>query len=252
MQNKYNFNKNNSPFKINVESNKDDLLLKHMKNINNINNNKSLDLTKPSTLQKSYETFDNISEVKIANIICIANIGCKLNLFHISCLLENSINISEFKCVMVKIEIEGKTISLLVFKTGKIICSGAKTETDSIKAIENFVEIIKIIGYNDATIKYLYFENFVGVYNFEINIDLTKLTEIIKDALNGELSSIDGLLIYDMNEPKITLLITPNGKIIFYCDKEKEKINQALKIIYPLLDKYKNEYKNSLENFNNT
>ena len=90
MQNKNNFNKNNSPFKINVESNKDDLLLKHIKNINN---NKSLDLTKPSTLQKSYETFDNIPEVKIANIICIANIGCKLNLFHISCLFENSINI---------------------------------------------------------------------------------------------------------------------------------------------------------------
>ena len=64
MQNKNNFNKNNSPFKINVESNKDDLLLKHMKNINNINNNKSLDLTKPSTLQKSYEKFDNFPEIK--------------------------------------------------------------------------------------------------------------------------------------------------------------------------------------------
>ena len=52
-----------------------------------------------------------------------------------------------------------------------------------------------------------------------------------------------------MNEPKITLLIAKNGKVIFQSDKEKEKINQALKIIYPLLVKYKDKY--SVKEFNN-
>ena len=50
-----------------------------------------------------------------------------------------------------------------------------------------------------------------------------------------------------MNEPKLILLFFSNGKIIFICDKEKEKINEALKIIYPLLV----ECKNNLEEFNN-
>ena len=92
-------------------------------------------------------------------------------------------------------------------------------------------------------------ENFIGVYESKINIDLNELTEIIKDDCNGELKLLSELLIYHMNEPKITLLIDKNGKVIFQSDKEKEKINQALKIIYPLLVKYKDKY--VVKEFNN-
>ena len=94
-------------------------------------------------------------------------------------------------------------------------------------------------------------EYFICVYDSEIKIDLNELTEIIKDDCNGEHKPLSELLIYHMNEPKITLLITKNGKVIFQSDKEKEKekINQALKIIYPLLVKYKDKY--GVKEFNN-
>ena len=92
-------------------------------------------------------------------------------------------------------------------------------------------------------------EYFICVYDSEIKIDLNELTEIIKDDCNAEFKPLSELLIYQMNEPKITLLITKKGKVIFQSDKEKEKINQALKIIYPLLVKYKDKY--SVKAFNN-
>ena len=70
-----NSNKNNSPVKINIELNKSQYLFK---NISNINNNNQLDITKPSTGQNFYQNSDKIPEAEIINIVCTANLNCKL------------------------------------------------------------------------------------------------------------------------------------------------------------------------------
>ena len=73
--NSTNLNKNNSPVKINIELNKSQYLFK---NISNINNNNQLDITKPSTGQNFYQNSDKIPEAEIINIVCTANLNCKL------------------------------------------------------------------------------------------------------------------------------------------------------------------------------
>ena len=143
-------------------------------------------------------------------------------------------------------KINEENITFLIYETGKIIFLGSKTEENSKKAIIKLAKEIRKSFYKNRKIRFE-IENFVWIS--KIKIDLNKLTEIIKDDCNAELKPLSELLISQMNEPKITLLIAKNGKVIFQSDKEKEKINQALKIIYPLLVKYKDKY--SMKEFNN-
>ena len=246
--NSTNLNKNNSPVKINIELNKSQYLFK---NLPNINNNNQLDITKPSTRQNYYQNSDKIPETKIANIICTANLNYKLNFRSIITKLEKeNYNDKEKKYIEVKKIIDKENITFLIYETGKIIFLGSKTEENSKKAIIKLAKEIREPLYKNRKIRFK-IEYFICVYDSEIKIDLNELTEIIKDDCNAELKLLSELLIYHMNEPKITLLITKNGKVIFQSDKEKEKekINQALKIIYPLLVKYKDKY--GVKEFNN-
>ena len=240
-----NSNKNNSPVKINIELNKSQYLFK---NLPNINNNNQLDITKPSTGQNFYQNSDKIPEAEIINIVCTANLNCKLNFESIIKKLKEAKYNDKEKYIEVKKIINEEIITFLIFETGKIIFSGSKTEENSKKAIIKLAKEIREPLYKNRKIRFK-IEYFICVYDSEIKIDLNELTEIIKDDCNGELKPLSELLIYQMNEPKITLLIAKNGKVIFQSDKEKEKINQALKIIYPLLVKYKDKY--SVKEFNN-
>ena len=244
-----NSNKNNSPVKINIELNKSQYLFK---NLSNINNNNQLDITKPSTGQNFYQNSDKIPEAEIINIVCTANLNCKLNFESIIKKLKEAKYNDKEKYIEVKKIINEEIITFLIFETGKIIFSGSKTEENSKKAIIKLTKEIRESLYKNRKIRFK-IENFIWDYDSEIKIDLKELNEIIKEEYNGEfklINELSGLLIYHMNEPKITLLIAKNGKVIFFqSDKEKEKINQALKIIYPLLVKYKDKY--SVKAFNN-
>ena len=239
-----NLNQNNFPVKINIASNKSQYLFKYL---SNIDNNNQLDITKPSTAQNYSQKLDKIPEAEITNIVCTAKLNCKLNFKDVIKKLKDAKYIENY--IEVKKKINKENITFLIFETGKIIFSGSKTEENSKKAIIKFAKEIKESLYRKVKIERYKIENFIGVYESKINIDLNELTEIIKDDCNGELKPLSELLIYQMNEPKITLLIDKNGKVIFQSDKEKEKINQALKIIYPLLVKYKDKY--SVKAFNN-
>ena len=243
--NSTNLNKNNSPVKINIELNKSQYLFK---NLSNINNNNQLDITKPSTGQNFYQNSDKIPEAEIINIVCTANLNCKLNFESIIKKLKEAKYNDKEKYIEVKKIINEEIITFLIFETGKIIFSGSKTEENSKKAIIKLAKEIREPLYKNRKIRFE-IEYFIWVYDSEIKIDLNELTEIIKEDCNAELKPLSELLIYQMNEPKITLLITKKGKVIFQSDKEKEKINQALKMIYPLLVKYKDKY--SVKAFNN-
>ena len=174
--------------------------------------------------------------------------NCKLNFESIIKKLKEAKYNDKEKYIEVKKIINEEIITFLIFETGKIIFSGSKTEENSKKAIIKLAKEIREPLYKNRKIRFK-IEYFICVYDSEIKIDLNELTEIIKDDCNGELKPLSELLIYQMNEPKITLLIDKNGKVIFQSDKAKEKINRALKIIYPLLVKYKDKY--GVKEFNN-
>jgi transcription initiation factor TFIID TATA-box-binding protein len=79
---------------------------------------------------------------KIENIVASAALGAELDLYAIA---KASVDVDyepeQFPGAIYKIK-EPK-VALLLFKNGKIICTGAKTEADIKKAIDQVIKVVK-------------------------------------------------------------------------------------------------------------
>jgi transcription initiation factor TFIID TATA-box-binding protein len=79
---------------------------------------------------------------RIENIVASANLNADIDLYALARELDNvEYEPEQFPGAILKLKTP-KT-SLLVFKNGKMICTGGKSENDVRKAIENAVKLIK-------------------------------------------------------------------------------------------------------------
>ena len=182
---------------------------------------------------------------KITNFVSVAELGTNLDLEKISMKVPNCIAKNKKsepnEIWFVKMSIKEPNATVMIFKTGKIKCFGAKSEEESKQAIRIAVKKIKKIGYG------VYERNFKIVNitaSFEVNfeIKLTKLAQTLSN-IKGKCSFDSEIfpgLIYHMKNPEITLLIFSVGKINILGAKNRSDIFDALNKIYPLLLKHKN------------
>jgi transcription initiation factor TFIID TATA-box-binding protein len=197
-------------------------------------------------------------EPKLQNIVSTANLGCELKLREIALQAKNAeYNPKRFAAVIMRIK-EPKTTAL-IFSSGKMVCTGAKSEDDSRKASRKYAKVIKSLGFK-VEFKDFKVQNIVGSCDIKFQIHLNKLNGILakvapKESQNKsqkikchyEPEVFPGL-IYHMVRPEIVLLIFVSGKIVLTGAKQKEEIFQAFNKIYPLLKKCRNENKDNKTN----
>ena len=252
----YTCNKNNNNTNMNENTNVNpiqNLLINHdieyqKEKENEVNN---------SFVKEEKTTNINTNEIgmpqpQIVNIVSIVNLGKKLNLREIALQCTNSeYNPIRINAVIMRIK-EPKTAAL-IFNSGVMIVLGAKDEENSKKAAKIFARSIKKLGY-DVKLKNFKIVNIVATCDLKFPVKLTKLSL----ELNAKLSNAHSLnnegkklcnyepdifpgLIYHMRKPELTVLIFKSGKMNFVGAKNKDDIIDALKKVYPLLYKYKNE-----------
>ena len=79
---------------------------------------------------------------KIENIVASADLGVELDLYAIAKASPDvDYEPEQFPGAIYKIK--DPKVALLLFKNGKIICTGAKTEADIRKAIDQVVRVVK-------------------------------------------------------------------------------------------------------------
>ena len=210
--------------------------------------------------QKNNLIINPKSQPKLQNIVSTANLGCPLKLRQIALQARNAeYNPKRFAAVIMRIK-EPKTTAL-IFSSGKMVCTGAKSEEDSKKASRKYAKIIKSLGF-PVEFKEFKVQNIVGSCDVQFQISLSKLNiQLGKLNNNSDFSEnknkkyichyepeIFPGLIYHMIEPEIVLLIFVSGKIVLTGAKEREEIYEAFRKIYPVLHKYKHENKNKISN----
>ena len=197
---------------------------------------------------------------KLQNIVSTANLGCELKLRQIALQARNAeYNPKRFAAVIMRIK-EPKTTAL-IFSSGKMVCTGAKSEEDSKKASRKYAKIIRSLGF-PVDFKEFKVQNIVGSCDVKFQISLSKLNMKLgrlnagadsgnnknkKNICHYEPEIFPGL-IYHMLEPEIVLLIFVSGKIVLTGAKEREEIFEAFKKIYPVLYKFKNDNKTGKSN----
>ncbi len=177
----------------------------------------------------------NISDLnapKLQNIVATVNLKCALELRDIALKAKNAeYNPKRFAAVIMRIR-EPKTTSL-IFASGKMVVTGARSEEDSKKASRQFAKIIQKLGYQ---VKFTEFkiQNIVGSCDVKFPIRLEGLAASHSKFCSYEPEMFPGL-IYKMAQPKIVLLIFVSGKIVLTGAKDRSEIFSAYEKIYPVL-----------------
>lgn len=128
---------------------------------------------------------------------------------------------------------EPKTTAL-IFASGKMVVTGAKSEDDSKLASRKYARIIQKLGFN-AKFTDFKIQNIVGSCDIKFPIRLEGLASRHHHFSSYEPELFPGL-IYRMIKPKIVLLIFVSGKIVLTGAKVREEIYTAFESIYPVLN----------------
>mmetsp|Transcript_3340 Transcript_3340/g.5370 ORF Transcript_3340/g.5370 Transcript_3340/m.5370 type:complete len:210 (+) Transcript_3340:314-943(+) len=174
----------------------------------------------------------------LQNIVATVNLGCQLNLKQITLHARNAeYNPKRFAAVIMRIR-EPKTTAL-IFSSGKMVCTGAKSEDNARLAARKFARIIQKLDF-PAQFKEFKIQNIVGSCDVKFPIRLELLAVRHASYCSYEPELFPGL-IYRMIDPKVVLLIFVSGKIVLTGAKEKSHIHEAFRLIYETLQEYKND-----------
>ncbi|GME83527.1 unnamed protein product [Ambrosiozyma monospora] len=172
----------------------------------------------------------------LQNIVATVNLDCRLDLKTIALHARNAeYNPKRFAAVIMRIR-EPKTTAL-IFASGKMVVTGAKSEDDSKLAARKYARIIQKLGFN-AKFTDFKIQNIVGSCDVKFPIRLEGLAYAHGTFSSYEPELFPGL-IYRMVKPKIVLLIFVSGKIVLTGAKQREEIYKAFEAIYPVLSEFR-------------
>ncbi|KAH8415772.1 hypothetical protein KR222_000716 [Zaprionus bogoriensis] len=175
---------------------------------------------------------------QLQNIVSTVNLCCKLDLKKIALHARNAeYNPKRFAAVIMRIR-EPRTTAL-IFSSGKMVCTGAKSEDDSRLAARKYARIIQKLGFQA---KFLDFkiQNMVGSCDVKFPIRLEGLVLTHCNFSSYEPELFPGL-IYRMVRPRIVLLIFVSGKVVLTGAKVRQEIYDAFDKIFPILKKFKKQ-----------
>ena len=122
----------------------------------------------------------------------------------------------------------------LIFNSGKMVCTGAKSEKEARRAVMKVVKELKkggiiIIGKPELKI-----QNIVASASLGGRIDLEKATYDLGKTMY-EPEQFPGL-IYRMAEPKVVILLFASGKLVCTGAKKEQDVYDAVHKLHEMLE----------------
>ena len=124
--------------------------------------------------------------------------------------------------------------AILIFNSGKMVCTGAKSETESRRAVMTVVRELKkggIVIIRKPDFKVV---NIVASASLGGNVDLEKAVTTLRKAMY-EPEQFPGL-IYRMDEPKVVILIFASGSLVCTGAKKEQDVYDSVHKLHVLLE----------------
>lgn len=178
-----------------------------------------------------------IVHIRIQNIVATISLGCRVDLDKIAQTARNAeFNPRRFQAVILRIR-EPRTTAL-IFSSGKMIVTGAKTEKDAMDAAKKYTAIVKIVGYPSVMYNDFKVQNITATCDCGFPIRLEAFIFAHSSRATYEPELFPGL-VYRMEDPKVVLLIFVSGKLVLTGAKTLEALQTAFEQIYPILTAFR-------------
>ncbi len=122
----------------------------------------------------------------------------------------------------------------LIFNSGKMVCTGAKSERQAKKAVMKVIDDLKRNGIVIVGKPEIQIQNIVASAGLGGYIDLEKSTYSLKRTMY-EPEQFPGL-IYRMDDPKVVMLLFASGKLVCTGAKKEQDVGIAVKKLKETLE----------------
>jgi transcription initiation factor TFIID TATA-box-binding protein len=123
----------------------------------------------------------------------------------------------------------------LIFNSGKMVCTGAKSEKEARRAVMKVIKELKKSGIIIVSKPELKIQNIVASASLGGMIDLEKSTYALEKTMY-EPEQFPGL-IYRMADPKVVILLFASGKLVCTGAKHEEDVYTAVQKLHERLEK---------------
>ena len=174
-------------------------------------------------------------DISIENVVATTSLDQKIDLLAIRKVFRNvEYRPKRFPGLVFRLK-RPKTATL-IFSTGKMVCTGAKSEKQAKSAVRKVVRELKkqdiIILKNPEIVV----QNMVASANLHGRIDLEAAADVL-DNVMYEPEQFPGL-IYRMSDPKTVLLLFTSGKLVCTGAKSEEMVYESVAKVYDVLRDY--------------
>jgi len=177
----------------------------------------------PILIQKPIIDHNDL-DINIVNVVASVTLDQKINLLDILKVFRNvEYNPKRFPGLVFRLK-RPKTATL-IFSTGKMVCTGAKSEKQARSAGIVILNRPKIV-----------IQNMVASANLHGKIDLEVAADVL-DNVMYEPEQFPGL-IYRMQDPKTVLLLFASGKLVCTGAKSAEMVHESVAKVFGVLRDY--------------
>jgi transcription initiation factor TFIID TATA-box-binding protein len=176
-----------------------------------------------------------INTVKIQNVVASVNLKNKIRLEEVASKLpaETQVNYIPEQFPGLVIKIKDPKITCLVFRSGKMVVTGAKNISIIKEGVKAVIELLNTTGQKVHDNPSIIVQNIVASGDIGAKINL-ELAALLLDNSLYEPEQFPGL-IYRMQSPKVVLLLFQSGNIVCTGAKKEDYVYESIKKIHLVL-----------------
>ncbi|CAM3039428.1 MULTISPECIES: TATA-box-binding protein [Halobacterium] len=166
--------------------------------------------------------------IHIENVVASSDIGQELALDQLSTDLPGAeYNPEDFPGIVYRLQ-EPKSATL-IFRSGKVVCTGAKSVDDVHEALEIVFEDIRELGIDVSSNPPIEVQNIVSSADLKQSLNLNAIAiGLGLEQIEYEPEQFPGL-VYRLEDPDVVVLLFGSGKLVITGANESEDAQSALK-----------------------
>ena len=173
-------------------------------------------------------------EIQVVNIVVSTSLEHDVPLEKMAATLSNTeYNPEQFPGLVIRIK-EPKT-SALIFSSGKVVCTGARSMQKVEESIQKIIESLQKIGIKITIKPKINIQNIVASGSIGMDLNLNVLAMKLSNT-EYEPEQFPGL-VYKLMEAKATFLLFSNGKVVCTGTKSEAEVHTALELLIKNLKK---------------
>lgn len=185
----------------------------------------------PAKVQKA-----EARDIQVVNIVVSTSLEHDIPLEKMAATLSNTeYNPEQFPGLVIRIR-EPKT-SALIFSSGKVVCTGARSIKKVHESIEKIIKSLEKIGIIIKIKPKIIIQNIVASGSVGMDLNLNVLAMKLENT-EYEPEQFPGL-VYKLPQAKATFLLFSNGKVVCTGTKSEEEVHAALDKLIENLKKVK-------------